>query len=116
MRVREGVTDAIRGAMIGRMDMNSFRSSLEDAQPPAGISLALQALWWDAKGGWDRSHELAQQRDDAAGMRVHAYLHRKEGDQGNAAYWYRRCRIAPFTGSLEQEWEALVEQFLRDPA
>ena len=114
MRVCEGVTGAICGAMIGPMDMNSFRSSLNDAQPPAGMSLALQALWWDAKGGWDRSHELAQQRDDAAGMRVHAYLHRKEGDQGNAGYWYRRCRIAPFTASLEQEWEELVEQFLRD--
>jgi hypothetical protein len=114
MRVREGVTGAIRGAMIAPMDVNSFRSSLSDAQPPAGLSLALQALWWDAKGGWDRSHELAQQREDAAGNRVHAYLHRKEGDQGNAGYWYRRCRIAPFSGSLEQEWEALVEQFLRD--
>ncbi len=114
MRVCEDVAGAFCSAMIHFMDMDSFRSSLKDAQPPSGTSLGLQALWWDAKGGWDRSHELAQQRDDAAGMRVHAYLHRKEGDQGNAGYWYRRCRIAPFTGSLEREWEVLVEQFLQD--
>ena len=94
------------------MDLNSFRSSLSALQPPDGISIALQALWWDAKGGWERAHELAQQRDDAAGMRVHAYLHRKEGDQGNAEYWYRRCRVAPFTASLEREWDELVAQFL----
>ena len=116
MRVREGVTGAICSAMIAFMDMNRFRSSLTDTQPLAGMSLALQALWWDAKGEWDRSHECAQQREDAAGNRVHAYLHRKEGDHGNAAYWYRRCRIAPFTGSLEQEWQELVQQFLRDSA
>jgi hypothetical protein len=114
MRVCEGVAGLFHGAMIALMDMNSFRSSLRDAQPPAAMSLALQALWWDAKGEWDRSHECAQQREDAAGNRVHAYLHRKEGDQGNAGYWYRRCRIAPFTGSLEQEWQELVEQFLRE--
>lgn len=41
-------------------------------------------------------------------MRVHAYLHRKEGDPSNAAYWYRRAGIGPFTGSLAEEWETLV--------
>ena len=96
------------------MDLQSFRESLKDAAPPESASLALKALWWDAKGDWDKAHEYAQQRDDAAGIRVHAYLHRREGDQGNAEYWYRRCRIAPVRVSLEEEWADLVQGFLKE--
>jgi hypothetical protein len=47
----------------------------------------LLGLWWDAKGDWKRAHESAQQDEGLEGSWVHAYLHRKEGDQGNAAYW-----------------------------
>ena len=46
------------------------------------------------------------------GMRVHAYLHRKEGDQSNAGYWYNRCGATPSTLTLSAEWEALVRAFL----
>ncbi len=82
------------------MELNTFKDSLTLPHPPDGLSLALQALWWDAKGDWDKAHECAQARDDAAGMSVHAYLHRKEGDQSNAGYWYRRCRKPPATVTL----------------
>src|SRR5207247_9865693 len=78
--------------------------SLHDALP------ILQALWWDAKGDWNKAHECAQARDDAAGMSVHAYLHRKEGDQENAGYWYRRIRRPPATVSLDEEWEELADR------
>jgi hypothetical protein len=94
------------------MDLQAFRESLAKPQPPAGLSPALQALWWDAKGDWDKAHERAQERDDAAGMRVHAYLHRKEGDQSNAGYWYRRCGVAPATSTLDEEWQELARALL----
>lgn len=74
--------------------------------------MALQALWWDAKGNWDKAHECAQARDDQDGMRVHAYLHRKEGDVSNAGYWYRRAGVTPFIGDLSDEWETLVRSLL----
>jgi hypothetical protein len=96
------------------VDPQSFRHSIADAEPPADLSLALQALWWDAKGDWDKAHECAQERNDTPGMRVHAYLHRKEGDQSNAEYWYRRCRTAPATGPLEAEWEDLARSLLAE--
>ncbi len=80
-----------------KLDLHTFRNSIAKPQPPAGLTPALQALWWDAKGDWNKAHEYAQERDDTAGMRVHAYLHRKEGDQSNAEYWYRRCQTAPST-------------------
>ena len=95
-----------------QLDFQTFRDSLASPEPPAGLSLALQALWWDAKGDWDKAHERAQERDDAAGAHVHAYLHRKEGDQPNAEYWYRRARATPSVLTLDAEWEALVRRFL----
>jgi hypothetical protein len=94
------------------MDIQEFRKSLRSEEPPYGLSPALRALWWDAKGNWERAHELAQERDDAAGMLVHAYLHRKEGDPSNAAYWYRRAGESPSTASLDHEWQSLAERFL----
>ena len=94
------------------MDFQAFKDSTTEPQPPAGLTAALEALWWDAKGDWDKAHERAQQRDDQPGTHVHAYLHRKEGDQPNAEYWYRRARTAPSTVSLDAEWEELVRTLL----
>ncbi|WP_162918366.1 hypothetical protein [Taklimakanibacter deserti] len=94
------------------MDLKSFRDLVEKPEPPQGLSLALQALWWDAKGDWKKAHHCAQERDDEAGMWVHAYLHRKEGDLSNADYWYRRCRKTPAKVSLDEEWESLAQSFL----
>jgi hypothetical protein len=90
------------------MDVPTFRESLQGAEPPAGLSQALQALWWEARGDWDRAHKCAQAQPDAAGNAVHAYLHRKEGDLDNAGGWYRRAGRTMPTGPLEAEWEALV--------
>ena len=71
---------------------------------------ALQALWAEARGGWDRAHELAQAAADArAGAWVHAYLHRVEGDEGNAGYWYTRAgRRAPARGVSFAEERAQI--------
>jgi len=94
------------------MEFDEFRSSLSEPVPPSGLSDGLQALWWDAKGNWDKAHECAQARDDEPGMRVHAYLHRKEGDQSNAGYWYRRVGVPPATMSLAEEWAAIARKLL----
>jgi len=92
------------------MDVGEFRGTLHLAEPPAGLSLALQTLWWDAKNDWARAHECAQQDEGKTGASVHAYLHRKEGDLSNARYWYNRARRPPATVSLDAEWEALVSE------
>lgn len=73
---------------------------------------ALLALWWDSKGDWQRAHEIAQDVQGADGAWVHAYLHRKEGDLGNAAYWYRRAGKVAAEGDLRREWEAIVGEML----
>jgi hypothetical protein len=94
------------------MDVGEFRGTLSLAEPPAGLSLALQTLWWDAKDNWARAHECAQEDEGKTGSSVHAYLHRKEGDLSNARYWYNRAGRIPATVSLDAEWEALAGELL----
>jgi len=77
---------------LGQGDPNElgrFSSITHRGQTARGTHLALAGLWWDAKGDWTRAHESAQQDEGPEGSWAHAYLHRKEGDQDNAAYWYR---------------------------
>jgi hypothetical protein len=94
------------------MDLGEFRGTLAQGEPPEGLSFALQTLWWDAKGDWDRAHQCAQKDEGKTGSAVHAYLHRKEGDMRNAGGWYSRAGREPPTGALEQEWQSLAEEML----
>ncbi len=94
------------------MDLDGFTKSTADAAPPPGLSQAILALWWDAKGDWDKAHGCAQAQDDEHGAWVHAYLHRKEGDPDNARYWYRRARKTPATSTLEVEWAQIARSLL----
>ena len=89
-----------------------FKETLASASPPAGIPPTLLALWHDAKGNWDAAHTVAQDIHDEDGSWIHAYLHRKEGDVGNAAYWYRRAGKPVSSKSLEDEWEQIADQLL----
>jgi hypothetical protein len=95
------------------MDLAAFRASLSLASPSPNLSPALRALWLDAKGDWAGAHEAAQADEGGAGDWVHAYLHRKEGDAGNAAYWYRRARKPICRVSLDEEWTAITEAVLK---
>jgi hypothetical protein len=92
--------------------LEAFRDSLRSGAPPAGLSQALQALWYEAKGDWPAAHRLAQAEDDAAGAWVHAYLHRVEGDLANAGYWYRRAGRPVGTQPLAEEWAAIAAALL----
>lgn len=89
-------------------NIEDFKSSLGQAEPPKNISIHLQALWYDAKGDWHSAHKAVQDEADAFSAQIHAYLHRKEGDQGNADYWYRRSGSSRPRLSLEEEWAELV--------
>jgi hypothetical protein len=97
-------------------DIGRFRASLADETPPQGVSRALAALWYAGKGHWQKAHELAQEQDDQAGAWVHAYLHRVEGDQDNAGYWYRRAGRPHASVPTDQEWEAIAQALFADSA
>jgi hypothetical protein len=57
-------------------------------------------------------HNIAQEIDTAEGAWVHAYLHRKEGDESNARYWYSRAGKGFPKISLKEEWKELVVRLL----
>jgi hypothetical protein len=96
------------------MTLKEFRKTLGKNDPPEQLTGPLKALWFDAKGDWDTAHSIAQGIYTADGSWVHAYLHRKEGDIGNASYWYQKAGKPRPKHSLEKEWQELTEIFLKD--
>lgn len=95
------------------MDLAAFTASLGADAPPPGLAGPLRALWWDAKGAWDKAHAAAQEGEgDPAHDWVHAYLHRKEPDPANAAYWYRQAGRPVAAGPFEAEWRAIAASLL----
>ena len=94
------------------MTLDQFRQTLSASQPPEGLPAALLALWQDARGNWDNAHRIAQDIHDTTGSWIHAYLHRKEGDLGNAGYWYRRAGQPVAGDDLESEWERIASSLL----
>ena len=96
------------------MSVADFKASLSDAAPAPELSPPPAALWWAGRGNWDAAHKIAQDEDDKTSAWVHAYLHRVEGDLGNAGYWYRQARKPVATDPLETEWEAIVSALLMD--
>jgi hypothetical protein len=94
------------------MDYRQFRTSIAAADAPVDLPAPLAAQWWDAKGDWARAHSLVDELETKDAMAVHAYLHRKEGSEWNADYWYRRAGRDHHRPSLDDEWTALVAALL----
>jgi hypothetical protein len=94
------------------MSFEEFLQTTTASTPPPGLNRPLLALWLDARGDWDAAHAMAQEDDEPAGAWVHAYLHRKEGDLANAAYWYRQAERTPAKDDLRAEWETIARTLL----
>ena|SRR5688500_3540287 len=92
-----------------KMTFENFKSSLDKKNPPENLNQLLLALWYDAKGDWEKSHKLVSDINSKEASLIHAYLHRKEGDLGNAEYWYRRAATDCKNISLKEEWDFLVK-------
>lgn len=96
------------------MTYEQFRETLSLKDPPDNISPYLKALWFDATEDWEKAHTIVQDTEDNTASWIHAYLHRKEGDTGNADYWYRRAgRKRPAT-TLQEEWKDIVMTLLHN--
>lgn len=98
------------------MTADDFLRSVEQADPPSGLSVPLRGLWHASRGEWDKAHILVQDDPSRDAAWVHAHLHREEGDLGNAAYWYNRAGRPMPEASLEEERAAMVEALLEEAA
>ncbi len=95
------------------MTFEDLRTAVEGRTPlPDSAPALVRALWHDATGDWDGAHRIAQDVEGPTGAWVHAYLHRKEGDAGNAGYWYRHAGRPAATGTLDDEWAAIAAELL----
>jgi hypothetical protein len=94
------------------VNASEFKSSLAQNEPPSSLEAPLRALWWDARGDWERAHAEVDELETRSGMMVHAYLHRKQGEAGNAAYWYHRTGQPSKESSFADEWAALLAELL----
>lgn len=94
------------------MNVADFIASLDGAAPAPELSAPLAGLWWAGKGDWDRAHKIVQDESSREAAWVHAYLHRVEGDLGNAGYWYRQAGQVAAKDSLEAEWQRIAATLL----
>ena len=94
------------------MNVAAFIASLDGAAPAPGLNAPLAGLWWAAKGDWEQAHRIVQDDSGRDAAWVHAYLHRVEGDLGNAGYWYRQAGQVAAKDSLEAEWERIAATLL----
>ncbi len=95
------------------MTLADFNKSVQtDKEPPAGMTASLQALWWEAKGDWHKAHVVAQDDPSPNAAWVHAFLHRVEGDEANAAYWYAKAVKPVAHGPFPPERDHIVESLL----
>jgi len=97
---------------MGEMKYEDFNDTLTLEQSPAKFKPVLKALWFCKKGDWEKAHDIAQGVPTSLGSAIHAYLHRLEGDQANANYWYSQAGREPYSGSLEGELESLLLEAL----
>ena len=96
------------------MMLVEFKQALSKSNPPAGLAPPLTALWWAAKGDWDKAHGIVMKQDSRDAAWVHAYLHRVEGDLDNAGYWYRKAHRPAESGALPDEWDAIAAAILKE--
>jgi hypothetical protein len=94
------------------MTFAEFKQTQSQTRPPAGLSVALTALWWAGKDDWDKAHKIVMDEGGEDCAWVHAYLHRVEGDLDNAGYWYRQARKPVVSSALETEYESIAQALL----
>ena len=91
------------------MEYNDFIKLIEKQKPSEKLSGIHLAIFYILKDNWDMAHETVQKLNTAIACQFHAYLHRVEGDMGNADYWYRRADMEPATASLETELSDIIK-------
>jgi hypothetical protein len=97
------------------MTADELLAAVHNGAPPRDLAPLLRALCFEAGGDWETAHQIAQSDGSRDAAWIHAYLHRREGDLANAAYWYRRAGRPVERGGLEEEWRTIAATLLNRP-
>lgn len=69
-----------------------------------------KALVFAKEGKWHEAHEIAQSKEGHPDFdRLHALVHRIEGDAFNARYWYNICKLKVPSVTIDQEISELMQ-------
>ncbi|MFC5624701.1 hypothetical protein [Algoriphagus winogradskyi] len=96
-----------------KLDDKQISDFLESNDKINEYNPILKSLWYDGNGNWEKAHDEVDSLGGQDAARIHAYLHRKEGDQWNADYWYRRAGESKPNLTLDEEWADLLSRFLK---
>lgn len=94
----EAETDAACAAYLAEFP----QLGLADTVTSDAIALCTSGLWLLA-GDLERSHTISQDHDSAEGSFWHGIMHRREGDFGNAKYWFRRVGRHPVFAQIARQ-------------
>ena len=96
------------------MNYDTFIKSTTLDHPSNDLSNIQLALWYIVNNHWDKAHNIIQGINTDVAAWIHAYLHRLEGDIGNAKYWYNRANKPCSKLSLKLELEHIIKTILND--
>ena len=94
------------------MKLNDFQKSLDQPRPPRGLTNPLAALWHAARGEHEKAHGLVQDDQSEEAAWVHAHVHRAEGDEDNARYWYDKAGKPHARIGVKDEWAEIAGALL----
>jgi hypothetical protein len=66
------------------------------------------AAVWLLHGYLDEAHALCQDVPTSSGSYWHGVMHRREGDYGNAQYWFRRAGAHPACEPIAADWDPIA--------
>ena len=93
-----------------KLSLDEFKASFSHSNPSEELTTHEKALWFAGKGDWNAAHDIVQDMNDKFSSRIHAFLHRQEGDISNARYWYNRAGANMPALSIDEEWEELFKE------
>ena len=91
------------------MQYDDFINLTKESEPSNNLSGVHLAMWYAFKDNWEMAHSIVQEIHTETAFWIHAYLHRVEGDIGNAHYWYNRARKEPSSKSLKSELDDIIQ-------
>ena len=91
------------------MQYEDFIKLTKESEPSDKLAEIHLAIWYAVKDNWDMAHKIVQDINTKTASWIHAYLHRVEGDIGNAQYWYNRAKKESSSESFETELNDIIK-------